>query len=315
MRPGWIYRLAAVAATVALAGLIVAACGNSGEATGAAARATRAAAASVEPTAAPQETARAASPSAAPEAEPISTPDAAAAGGPGNRTGGPGFLGGRFGGAGLIDAVVAAVAEAAEKPVDEVQALQESGMALAEIIKAEGVEREAVVDQVVDQILANFPGAQGGQTGGARPGGAGAGGGGFGAGGGFDPGAALRNAVNVLIDGETPAPAGGAGRVGGFAQVIVDIVAERTGRDGAEVRELRAGGQSFASLLFMAGQDLDAAIDAIVEALQTNAAAAARPEGAPTPPSGEGLRAAIEAIMFATDDSEAEPAPSPAQAP
>ncbi len=197
--------------------------------------------------------------------------------------------------------------------MDEVQALQESGMALAEIIKAEGVEREAVVDQVVDQILANFPGAQGGQTGGARPGGAGAGGGGFGAGGGFDPGAAMRNAVNALIDGEAPTPADRAGRVGGFAQVIIDVVAERTGRDRAEVREARAGGQSFASLLFVAGQDVDAAIDAIVETIQTNAAAAARPEGAPAPPTGEALRAAIEAIMYATDDSEAEITPPTAQ--
>ena len=184
-------------------------------------------------------------------------------------------------------------------------------------MEAEGADREAVVDQVVEQIQSSFPGGRGGQLGGARPGGDGAGaggGGGFG-GAGFDPRAALSQAVNSLIDGEDPAPAGGAAPARGLAQVVVEIVAERTGRDAAEVRELRAGGQSFASLLFMAGQDLDAPIDAIVEALQTNAAAAARPEGAPTPPSGEGLRAAIEAIMFATDDSEAEPAPSPAQAP
>ena len=237
-------------------------------------------------------------------------------GAPGSRPAGAGFLGGRFGGAGLVDAVIAAVAEAAEKPLEEVQALQESGMALAEIIKAEGIEREFVVNSAVDQILANFPGARVGQTGGARPGGAGSGGGGFGAGGaggGFDPGAALRNAVNALIDGETPAPAGGAGRVGGFAQVIINVVAERTGRDRAEVREARAGGQSFASLLFVAGQDVDAAIDAIVETIQTNAAAAARPEGAPAPPTGEALRAAIEAIMYATDDSEAEITPPTAQ--
>ena len=316
MRPGWIFRLAGVAATAALAGVIVSACGDSGESSEAAAPTTAAATASVERAAPARGTAGATSPTAAPEAQPTNTPEAPAVGAPGNRPAGAGFLGGRFGGAGLVDAVIAAVAEAAEKPLEEVQALQESGMALAEIIKAEGVEREAVVDQVVDQILANFPGAQGGQTGGARPGGAGSGGGGFGAGGaggGFDPGAALRNAVNALIDGETPAPAGGAGRVGGFAQVIVDVVAERTGRDRAEVREARAGGQSFASLLFVAGQDVDAAIDAIVETIQTNAAAAARPEGAPAPPTGEALRAAIEAIMYATDDSEAEITPPTAQ--
>ena len=213
--------------------------------------------------------------------------------------------------------MVAAVAEATGQPAEAVQALRESGLTFAEILEAEGADREAVVDQVVEQIQSGFPGGRGGQAGGARAGGDGAGGGGgagFGAAG-FDPRAALGQAVNALIDGEEPGPAGGAAPARGLAQVVVDIVAERTGRDAAEVRELRAGGQSFASLLFMAGQDLDAAIDAIVETLQTNAAAAARPEGAPTPPSGEGLRAAIEAIMFATDDSEAEPAPSPAQAP
>ena len=214
--------------------------------------------------------------------------------------------------------MVAAVAEATGQPAEAVQALRESGLTFAEILEAEGADREAVVDQVVEQIQSSFPGGRGGQAGGARPGGDGAGGGGGGAGFGgaaFDPRAALSQAVNALIDGEEPGPAGGAAPARGLAQVVVGIVAERTGRDAVEVRELRTGGQSFASLLFMAGQDLDAAIDAIVEGLQTNAAAAARPQGAPTPPSGEGLRAAIEAIMFATDDSGSEPAPSPAQAP
>ncbi len=306
MRPGWIFRLAAIAVTAALAGLIVAACGDAGESSQAAAPAT--------PAATPRETVRAASPAAAPEVQPASTPEAPAAGAPGARPGGAGLFAGRFGGAGLVDAVVAAVAEATEQPVEAVQALQESGLTFAEILEAAGADREAVVEHAVDQILSSFPGGRRGQVGGARPGGDGAGGGGGGGfGSGFNPRAAISNAVNALIDGAEPGPAGGAAQARGLAQVVIDIVAERTGRDRAEVRELRAGGQSFASLLFMAGQDLDAAIDAIVEALQTNAAAAARPEGAPTPPTGEGLRAAIEAIMFATDDSEAEPAPSPAQ--
>ena len=95
--------------------------------------------------------------------------------------------------------------------------------------------------------------------------------------------------------------------------MIIDVVAERTGRDRAEVREARAGGQSFASLLFVAGQDVDAAIDAIVEAIESNAAAATRAEGAPALPTGEALRDAIEAIMYATGDSEAETVPTPAQ--
>ena len=169
-----------------------------------------------------------------------------------------------------------------------------------------------------------FRGRGGAQAGAAGPraggtGGGGFGGGGFaggGAGGGFDPRAALRNAVNALIDGEAPVAPSGARLFVGMGQVIINVVAERTGRDRAEVREARAGGQSFASLLFMAGQDLDTAIDAIVETLQTNvAAAAARPQGAPTPPSGEGLRAAIEAIMFATDNSGSELEAPAAQAP
>jgi len=217
--------------------------------------------------------------------------------------------------------VTAAVAEAAEKSVDEVQALQESGMTLAGIIEAEGVDREAVVDQAVDQILAGFQGGPGGQAGGARPGGAGAVGGGFGdggfarggAGGGFDPRAALRNAVNALIDGEAPVAPPGARQFVGMGQAIINVVAERTGRDAGEVREARAGGQSFASLLFVAGQDLDAAIDAIVETIETNASAAARPEGVPAPPTGEALREAIEAIMYATDDSETELTPTAVQ--
>ena len=300
-----------------MGGLIMAACGDSQGSPDTAARATAALTASVQQAAPQQNTPGAKAPSAAPEAQPTSTPEAPAAAAPGARPGGAGLFGGRFGGAGLVDAVVAAVAEATGQPAEAVQALRESGLTFAEIMEAEGADREAVVDQVVEQIQSSFPGGRGGQLGGARPGGDGAGaggGGGFG-GAGFDPRAALSQAVNSLIDGEDPAPAGGAAPARGLAQVVVEIVAERTGRDAAEVRELRAGGQSFASLLFMAGQDLDAPIDAIVEALQTNAAAAARPEGAPTPPSGEGLRAAIEAIMFATDDSEAEPAPSPAQAP
>ena len=300
-----------------MGGLIMAACGDSQGSPDTAARATAALTASVQQAAPQQNTPGAKAPSAAPEAQPTSTPEAPAAAAPGARPGGAGLFGGRFGGAGLVDAVVAAVAEATGQPAEAVQALRESGLTFAEILEAEGADREAVVDHAVDQILSSFPGGRGGQLGGARPGGDGAGaggGGGFG-GAGFDPRAALSQAVNSLIDGEDPAPAGGAAPARGLAQVVVEIVAERTGRDAAEVRELRAGGQSFASLLFMAGQDLDAPIDAIVEALQTNAAAAARPEGAPTPPSGEGLRAAIEAIMFATDDSEAEPAPSPAQAP
>lgn len=226
--------------------------------------------------------------------------------------------------------MTAAVAEAAEKSVEEVQALQESGMTLAEIIESEGVDREAIVDQAVDRILSGFAGGRGGQAGGAdaggggfggggfaggRAGNAGAGGGGFGggAGGGFDPRAALRNAVNALIDGEAPVPPPGGRQFVGMGQVIVNVVAERTGRDPAEVREARAGGQSFASLLFVAGQDVDAAIDEIVETIESNAAAIERPEGAPELPTGEALREAIEAIMYATDDGEAEFTPPAAQ--
>ena len=291
-----------------MGGLILAACGDSQGSPDTAARTTAAVTASVQQAAPQQNTPGAKAPSAAPEAQPTSTPEAPAAAAPGARPGG----------AGLVDAVVAAVAEATGQPAEAVQALRESGLTFAEILEAEGADREAVVDQVVEQIQSSFPGGRGGQAGGARPGGDGAGGGGGGAGfggAGFDPRAALSQAVNALIDGEEPGPAGGAAPARGLAQVVVDIVAERTGRDAVEVRELRAGGQSFASLLFMAGQDLDAAIDAIVEALQTNAAAAARPQGAPTPPSGEGLRAAIEAIMFATDNSGSELEAPAAQAP
>lgn len=317
MRSGWICSAAALAVTAAMAGLVVAACGDSSESTAAIARATPAATAGVEQTATPRDVAAATSPTARPgdqSARAVERP--AASGGPGARPGGAGFPGGRFGGAGLADAVTAAVAEAAEKSVEEVEALQESGMTLAEIIEAEGIDREAVVDQAVDQILAGFQGGPGGQAGGARPGGAGAGGGGFaggGAGGGFDPRDALRNAVNALIDGEAPVAPPGARPFIGMGQAIINVVAERTGRDPAEVRETRAGGQSFASLLFVAGQDVDAAIDAIVETIESNAAAAQRPDGAPAPPTGEPLRDAIEAIMYATDDSEAEVTPPAAQ--
>lgn len=308
MRPGWMGRAAAIAVAVALAGLMVAACGDSGEATGTEARATRAAAATVEPTAVPRDATSATTPTASPAVQSAGTVQRpAAGGGPGARPGGAGAFGGRFGGAGLADAVTAAVAEAAEKSVEEVQALQESGMTLAAIIEADGVDREAVVDDAVDQILAGFQGGPAGQAGGARPGGGGAGGGGFaGGGGGFDPRAALRNAVNALIDGEAPVAPSGARTFVGMGQVIVNVVAERTGRDPAGVRDARAGGQSFASLLFVAGQDVDAAIDAIVETIESNATVAERPEGAPAPPTGEALREAIEAIMYATDDSEAE---------
>lgn len=309
---------------------MVTACGDAGEATRATARATRAAAAGVEQTAAPQTTARAPSPSATTEARLATTPEAPASGRLGARPGGPGLPGGRFGGAGLADAVVAAVAETAGKSVVEIQALQESGMTVAEIIEAEGIDREAVVDQAVDQILSGFAGGRGGQAGGAdaggggfggggfaggRAGNAGAGGGGFGggAGGGFDPRAALRTAVNTMIDGEPPVAPSGARPFVGMGQVIINVVAERTGRDLAEVRDARAGGQSFASLLFVAGQDVDTAIDAIVETIESNAAAAERPEGAPELPSGEDVREAIEAIMYATDASEAELTPPAAQ--
>ena len=312
MRLSWTCRLVGVAAAAAMGGLILAACGDSQGSS-----ATAAVTASVQQAAPTQDTPGADAATATPEVQPVATQDVPAAGAPGARPGGAGLFGGRFSGAGLIDAVVAAVADVTGQPVEAVQALRESGLTFAEIMEAEGADREAVVDQVVEQIQSGFPGGRGGQLGGARPGGDGAGaggGGGFG-GAGFDPRAALSQAVNALIDGEEPGPAGGAAPARGLAQVVVDIVAERTGRDAAEVHELRAGGQSFASLLFVAGQDLDAAIDAIVEALQTNAAAAARPEGAPTPPTGEGLRAAIEAIMYATDDSEADPAPSQTQAP
>jgi len=222
------------------------------------------------------------------------------------------------------------VAEAAEKSVEEVQALKESGSALYEMSEAEGVDREAGVDQAVDQILTGFAGGRGGQAGGTdaggsgfgggglaggRAGSAGAGGGGFGgrAGGGFDPRAALRTAVNALIDGEAPVAASGARPFVGMGQAIVNVVAERTGSHPAEVGEARAAGQSFASLLFVAGQDVEAAIDEIVETIETNAAAIERPEGVPELPTGEALREAIEAIMYATDDSEAELTPPPAQ--
>ena len=312
MQPSRTCRLVGIAAAAALAGLVVAACGDSNESTGTAARTAPAVAATVAPTAAARETARAASPTVAPQAEPTDTPATAAAGAPGARPGGAGFLGGRFGGTGLAEAVAAAVAEATGKPVEEVHALQESGMTLAEVIEAEDIDREAIVAQAVDEILANLPGGRGGQTGGAGAAGAGAGGGGFGggaAGGGFDPRAALRNAVDALIDGETRAPPEGARQFVGMGQAITDVVAERTGRTLNEVREARAGGQSFASLLFVAGQDVDAAIDAIVETIQTNAGAAERPEGAPALPAGEDLREAVEAIMYATDDSEAELTP------
>ena len=323
MRPGWMGRAAGMAVTAALSGLMVAACGDSSEPPAAADRTAPAASATVEPTAAPRDAAAAASPTASPAVQIAGAVERpAAGGGRGARPGGAGPFGGRFGGAGLADAVTAAVAEAAEKSVDEVQALQESGMTLAEIIEAEGVDRESVVDEAVDQILAGFQGGPAGQAGGARRGGAGAGGGGFGGGGfagggaagGFDPSTALRNAVNALIDGEAPVAPSAARPVVGMGQAIINVVAERTGRDPTDVREARAGGQSFASLLFVAGQDVDAAIDAIVETIESNAAAAAeRPEGAPAPPTGEALREAIETIMYATDDSEAEGTPAPAQ--
>ena len=316
MRRSWTFRLVGLAAAAAMGGLIMAACGDSQGSPDTAARATAALTASVQQAAPPQDTPGADAPTATPEVQPETIQEAPAAGAPGARPGGAGLFAGRFGGAGLVDAVVAAVAEATGQPAEAVQALRESGLTFAEILEADGADREAVVDQVVEQIQSGLPGGRGGQAGGARAGDAAGGGGGAGFGAaGFDPRAALGQAVNALIDGEEPGPAGGAAPARGLAQVVVDIVAERTGRDAAEVRELRAGGQSFASLLFIAGQDLDAAIDAIVETLQTNAAAAARPEGAPTPPTGEGLRAAIEAIMYATDDSEADPAPSQTQAP
>ncbi len=317
MRRSWTWRLVGAAAAAAMGGLIMAACGDSEGSPDTAARATAAVTASVQQAAPPQDTPKAGAATATPEVQPVATQDAPAAGTPGARPGDAGLFAGRFGGAGLVDAVVASVAEITGQPVEAVQALRESGLTFAEILEAEGADREAVVDQVVEQIQSGFPGGRGGQAGGARPGGDGAGGGGAGGfgGAGFDPRAAIGDAVNALIDGEDPAPAGGTVPARGLAQVVVNIVAERTGRDAAELRELRAGGQSFASVLFMAGQDLDAAIDAIVSELQSNAAAAARPESAPTPPTGEGLRAAIEAIMFATDDSEAEPAPSPTQEP
>ncbi len=315
MRPGWIFRTAAVTAVAAVVGLIAAACGDAGESIRPAARATTATTVAAQQTVSPPSTPATTAATATPEVQPVTTgeapatgQDAPAAGAPGARPGGAGFLGGRFGGAGLADAVTAAVAEAAGKPAEEIQTLQESGVTLAEIIEAEGIDRAAVVDEAVDRILANFPGGRGGQAGGTGAAGAGAGGGGA-AGGGFDPGAALRNAVDALIDGESPAPPEGARQFGGMAQAITTVVAERTGRDPAEVREARAGGQSFASLLFVAGQDVDAAIDAIVETIQTNAGAAERPEGAPALPVGEALREAVEAIMYATDDSEADLTP------
>ena len=330
LRRGLLRGLAAVAATAALAGVMLTACGESGESSDTATPTAGAASAGIERATAPPERVSAASPSATPTVQPTRAAGAPAAGAPGARPGGAGPFGGRFGGAGLADAVGAAVAEAAEKSVEEVQALQESGMTLAEIIEAEGVDREAIVDQAVDQILSGFAGGPGGQAGGAdaggggfggggsaggRAGSAGAGGGGFGggAGGGFDPRAALRTAVNALIDGEAPVAASGARPFVGMGQAIVNVVAERTGRDPAEVRDARAGGQSFASLLFVAGQDVDAAIDAIVETIESNAAAATRPEGTPALPTGEALHEAIEAIMYATDDSEAELTPPPAQ--
>ena len=314
MRLSWTCRLVGVVAGAAMGGLIMAACGDSEGSPDTAVRATAPVTASVQQAAPPQDTPGADAPTATPEVQPAATPETAAAGAPGARPGGAGFIGGRFGGAGLVDAVAAAVAEITGQPVEAVQALRESGLTFAEILEAEGADREAVVERAVDQILSRFPGGRAGQAGGARPGGDGAGGSGGGfSGAGLDPQAALSQAVNALIDGEEPAPSGGAARPG-LAQVVVNIVAERTGRDGAEVRELRAGGQSFASLLFMAGQDLDAAIDAIMSELQSNAAAA-RPEGAPTPPSGEALRDAIEAIMYATDDSGSELEAPAAQAP
>lgn len=317
MRPGWMGRAGAIAVAAALTGLMVAACGDSSEATGTAARATPAATTSSEQTASPRDAAAAASPTASPAVQSTGAVEQpAAGGGPGARPGGAGFPGGRFGGAGLADAIVAAVAEAAEKSVEEIQALQESGNALSQIIEAEGIDREAVVDQAVDQVLAGFQGGPAGQAGGARPGVARGGGGGFGggdAGGGFDPSVALRNAVNALIDGEAPVAPAGARPFVGMGQVIVNVVAERTGRDPAAIREARAGGQSFASLLFVAGQDVDAAIEEIVETIESNAATAARPDGSPAPPTGEDLREAIEAIMYATDDSESELTPPAAQ--
>ena len=316
MRRSWTFRLVGVAAAAAMGGLIMAACGDSEGSPDTAGRATATATASVQQAAPTQDTPGADASAAATDVQPVATQEAPAAGAPGARPVGAGLFAGRFGGAGLVDAVVAAVAEATWHPAEAVQALRESGLTFAEILEAEGADREAVVERAVDQILSRIPGGRAGQAGGARPGGDGAGGSGGGfSGAGLDPQAALSQAVNSLIDSEDPAPAGGAAPARGLAQVVVDIVAERTGRDAAELRELRAGGQSFASLLFIAGQDLDAAIDAIVETLQTNAAAAARPQGAPTPPTSEDLRAAIEAIMFATDDSEAESEPSPTSAP
>ncbi len=332
MRQGWIGRTAAVAAAAAAVVLVVAACGDAADAPTAAAQPASIVRTGAEQTAAPRGTVRAAPPTAAPQVQaattpeaPTTTPEATAAVATGARPGGAGFLGGRFGGTGLGDAVIGAIAEVAGTSEEEVQALQESGQSLAEIIEAEDVDREAVVDQAVDQILASFPGRGGGQTGAGGTGargpsgggeGGGFGGGGFaggGGGGGFDPGVALRNAVNALIDGEAPVAPSGTRQFVGMGQVIINVVAERTGRDPAEVREARAGGQSFASLLFVAGQDVDAAIDAIVEAIGSNAAGASRPEGAPVLPTGKALREAIDAIMYATDDSDAEPTPGAAQ--
>ena len=332
MRPGWICRITAAAVAAAVAGLIVAGCGGAAEAPTAAAQPAPVERSGAEQTPAPRGTVRGAPPTAAPQVQaattpeaPTTAPEATAAVATGARPGGAGFLGGRFGGAGLGDAVVAAIAEAAGTSEEEVQALQVSGQTLAEIIEAEGLDRDGVVDDVVDRILASVPGPGGGQAGAGGAGGRGPGGGtgeggGFGGsgfagggGGGFDPSAALRNAVNALIDGEAPVAPSGAAQFVGMGQAVVNVVAERTGREPAEVRESRAGGQSFASLLFVAGQDVEAAIDAIVEAVESNAAAAERPEGAPAPPTGEDLRAAIEAIMYATEDTDAESSPAPAE--
>ncbi len=300
-----------VVAALALSGLVLAACGESGDG---------GAPASTETTAVPTADAEGATTlGAEPTGEATESPreqgDTARPGAEArDGEAGPGLFGGvrgaaGFGGAAMVDAVINAVAEATGMSIEAVQALEESGTTFADVLAAEGADREAVVDQVVEEIQASLPAGRapgaGGPEAGGRGGAPGGGGRGDGALGGaeFDIETVLRDTVNALIDGEELAPPEGFGQAGGMVQVIVDIVGEQTGREPEEVQELRAEGRSYSSMLFGAGLDLDTVVDEIVVALEAQFAEAERPEGAPESPTGDELREAVEAIMTATDEA------------
>ncbi len=224
--------------------------------------------------------------------------DRGGAAAPGIFGGGPGGSG--FGAAAMVDAVIAAVAEATGVSPEAVQSLQQSGTTLADILDADGADREGLVNQVVEEIQASLPAA--GDRGTGARGQVGGQGGAAQRGGDFDLEAVLRDSVNALIDGDDFGTPGGFRELGGMVQAVEEIVAEHTDREPDEVREIRSEGRSFASILFGAGIDLESVVDEIVEALEEQFADAERPDDAPEPPSGEELRAAVDAFMSATDD-------------